>query len=123
MANAQRKLVESQLEFTCARIYAYLQALQPLAGCEMPADYHRGRELVASLAETSEGDSLPKRRLTSSEAADCLVFMSLSEPRNRKTFFVDQRGQPSVEHGFHFVLDAIERALRSQSLAKEMANG
>lgn len=115
MAKTQLKVVEDQheLEYTHARIYAYLHALQPLGGCEMSEAHHRGRELVAILAETSRGDGLPKRRLTLSECADVLLFMGTSEPRNRKSFYVDQRGQPSVECGFHLVLDAIERTLRN----------
>lgn len=116
MSNSDLRLVQldETIEHTRTRIYAYLRALQPIDGvcfCSNES-YHRGRELIAVLAESSEGCDRPRRRLTSNECADVIAFMSRSEPRTRATFFKDVSGQPSIECGLHSVLDAIESSLR-----------
>lgn len=115
MAKAQLSVVEDphELEYTRARIYAYLHALQPLSGNCISEEYQRGRELIAILAETSEGYDAPKRKLTIDECADVIAFMHLAEPRNRTSFYREPHGRPSIECGLHIVLCAVEEALRS----------
>lgn len=117
MAKTQLKTADDAclIEYTGARIYAYLNALQPLSGCCMSEGYQRGNELIAILAETSEGYDPPKRKLSTDECADVIAFMHWSEPRSRATFYEDPDDQPSIECGLHLVLIAVEEALRRSS--------
>lgn len=115
MAKAQLREANEveKFEHTRERIYAYLHALKPLSGNCISEEYQRGREIIAILAETSEGYDYPKRELTLDECADVVAFMHLSEPRDRRTFLTEPRGQPSMECGYHIVLSAVEDSLRS----------
>jgi hypothetical protein len=120
MTKAQLKTADDDeaLEYTHARIYAYLHALQPLSGCCMSEGYQRGRELIAILAETSEGYDPPKRKLSLDECAEVLAFMHWSEPRSRATFYKEPNDKPSIECGFHMVLSAVEDAIRGRRAPK-----
>ena len=120
MAKAQLQVAndDNDIEQTRARVYAYLHALQPMDGCAVTDGYQRGRELIAILAETSEGDGWPKRKLSLDECADVIAYMHSSEPRNRGTFYKDVTGKPSVECGYHFVLFALEEAIRAAIKAR-----
>ncbi len=102
-----------EIEHTKTRIYAYLHARQVLSGNHISEEYQRGRELIAILAETSEGYDKPKRKLALDECADVIAYMHGSEPRNRDTYSREPDSNPSIECGHNIVLWAVEEAIRN----------
>lgn len=113
MSAAAKPLQSLDLTFedTRERIYAYLRAMKPMCGVEGDEGVQRGRELIAVLAESSEGTYEPKRKLTLDEAAYITEFMRFSEPRDPKTFCLEAEGKPSIPCGQMMVINAVHNAI------------
>jgi hypothetical protein len=83
-----------------------------VAGILSDAGYKRGRALINRLAVTAQGEDSPRLRLSASDCADILRFMSFSEPTSPRTWWKDPADAPSHVVGFNMVLNAMEDSLR-----------
>jgi hypothetical protein len=65
------------------------------------------------MAMSVSGDDLPSLRMSAEQVADVLHFIRDSEPLKPRGWWAEPEKGPSHIAGFVFVLDAVERNLRS----------
>jgi hypothetical protein len=99
-------------EDTAPRLLAYLASVRPLRGCD-DESYDRGRGLIMRMAMSVSGEDLPSLRMSAQQVADVVHFIRDSEPIKSQGWWSESGNGPSHLAGFVFVLDALERNLRS----------
>jgi hypothetical protein len=115
--SARKPIRSIDSDHTGNRIRAYLASMQLDPDVEFADDItaqcNRARSLMERLAISAPGEQHPTLKLSVTDCADILTYMSCSVPLNRHGWWDDKA---AISHvcGYNFVLDAMADSLRAR---------